>query len=109
MGPARIIVYILASLLGLVIVAGGLFYFLAPHADLRTDEVRRAGADPDAMARGRRLLEEAAEAHGLAAWRRHTTCEVVAIDHWPGGGPRGGRNRSSACAPSACSAPSRRV
>jgi hypothetical protein len=65
---------------------GGLALTLGTgHADLRNEAVRRAG--PDSERRGRELLEGLAERHGLAAWRRHTTMEVLATDSWPGGGP----------------------
>jgi len=55
------------------------------HADLRTETVRYPA--PDSERRGRELLEQLAERHGLAAWKRRTTMEVVGRDSWPGGGP----------------------
>jgi hypothetical protein len=55
------------------------------HADLRTEAVRYPA--PDSERRGRELLDQLAERHGLAAWKRRTTMEVVGRDSWPGGGP----------------------
>lgn len=55
------------------------------HADLRTESVRNPA--PDSERRGRELLERLAGRHGLAAWKRHATMEVLARDSWPGGGP----------------------
>jgi len=55
------------------------------HADLRTEAVRNPSRDSER--RGRELVERLAERHGLAAWKRHRTMEVLARDSWPGGGP----------------------
>ncbi len=46
-----------------------------------------AAPDARAAARGRELLGEVARRHGLAAWSRFRTMEVVAVDDWPGGSP----------------------
>ena len=54
-------------------------------SDLRDPEVLRA-TESD-RARGRRLLEAAAERQGLAVWRRHHVLEVVGVDRWPEQGP----------------------
>jgi hypothetical protein len=55
------------------------------HADLRNEAVRREEESAERL--GRERLERLAERHGLAAWERHRTMEVVARDVWPGGGP----------------------
>ncbi len=55
------------------------------HADVRPMAVRYPA--PDSERRGRERLERLAERHGLSAWKRHTTMEVVGKDSWPGGGP----------------------
>lgn len=55
------------------------------HADLRTETVRYPA--PDSERRGRELLDGLAERHGLTAWKRHVTMEVLGRDSWPGGGP----------------------
>lgn len=54
-------------------------------SDLRDPEVLRA-TERD-RARGRQLLEAAAERQGRAAWRRYRVLEVVGVDRWPEQGP----------------------
>lgn len=77
---------------GLAWIAGAVtlfavLYALLPWADLRSLEVRSAGDDPAAAERGRALLREVAETHGLAALAGHRTMEVVAEDRWASASP----------------------
>ena len=51
-------------------------------SDLRNEKVKAAVEDASAHRRGRELLERAARAHGLEAWERFTTQEVLAVDEW---------------------------
>ena len=56
-----------------------------PLADLRTNHFR--GASIENARKGRELLRRVAERHGLEAWQRHVTMEVVATDTWAGDSP----------------------
>ena len=56
-----------------------------PLADIRPDTVDPEATDLDAEARGRALLEAAADAHGgLAAWQQKQTTELIFRDEWRG-------------------------
>lgn len=53
-------------------------------ADLRPDALARAGRPDDAtVQRGRALLDAAAQAHHLDAWRGKPFTRLVLRDHWP--------------------------
>lgn len=70
----------LAVLAALAFAAGSLWNW----ADLRPPALQDGSAD--ATREGRELLERLAARHGLEAWRRHATMEVVATDLWRQGG-----------------------
>lgn len=54
-------------------------------ADIRPDAVHTFGEDAARQARGRELLEAAAEAQGGPdAWAAHQTATVTGVDDWPG-------------------------
>ena len=54
-------------------------------SDIRPDSFAASAEDPEAAARGRALLEDAAEAHGgLAAWRARDSVTVELTDEWQG-------------------------
>jgi len=73
--------------LAAIAVGGGGWLASAGWADLRTEVIRERGASPELAARGRHLLQEAARAHGIAAFRGRTTIEEVATDTWRPDGP----------------------
>jgi len=77
----------LAVGLGLLVAVAAVWLATAGYADLRTEPILRRGLDPKLVARGRRLLDMAARAHGLEAFRRHDTFESVATDSWRSDGP----------------------
>jgi hypothetical protein len=69
-----------AALFGLMGLGAG-----CTTADLRTPPLKEHGLTDAAAQRGRELLTQTAEAHGLAAWRGHHTLEITAVDEWAGG------------------------
>jgi len=74
----------LGVLVGIAAGATGLFVYTQTLADLRNAHVLREGDGAENRARGRALLEAAAEAHGLAAWQGYETLEITATDDWSG-------------------------
>lgn len=63
--------------------AGGTIWLLSRGwADLRTDLLKDKPLNQELAERGRRMLEEAARAHGLPALHTHRTFTVLARDKW---------------------------
>jgi len=53
-------------------------------ADIRNRQVREHGETQASFDRGRELLLQAAERHGLAAWKAFKTARFVSVDEWAG-------------------------
>ena len=53
-------------------------------ADIRNAQLREAGDSQESIARGRELMRQVTERHGLEAWQGFSTVETVAVDEWPG-------------------------
>ena len=64
--------------IGLLVLLGGYSAMTHPLADLQT-----TATETDSV-KGRALLERAAEAHGVDAWRKYATFSLTARDRWPG-------------------------
>lgn len=53
-------------------------------SDLRDEQLKSQGISEHATQQGRQLLHDAAQKHGLNAWRAFTTSEAVFTDTWAG-------------------------
>lgn len=53
-------------------------------ADIRNRQVREHGQAQASFGRGRELLLQVAERHGLAAWKAFKTARFVSVDEWAG-------------------------
>ena len=53
-------------------------------ADIRNRQVREHGQAQASFVQGRKLLLQAAERHGLVAWKAFRTARFVSVDEWTG-------------------------
>ncbi len=68
-----------------LILAGLMIAFIAFHiTDIRPDSLPKETLSAETSQRARELLDQAAEKHGMSAWQRHSTLEILASDKWFG-------------------------
>ena len=71
------------ALVLVILLAVGAFWAI-PTADLRSDALKMNGITGDALKKGKELLLETAEAHGLQRAKNYTTAEFTFKDEWNG-------------------------
>lgn len=76
----RILLWVALAFLIVLAVGGSTMAFYL--ADIRPAQLRKGSISEAAAAKGKALLERAADMHGMQKWNRHNNLEIMGIDDW---------------------------